>query len=198
MERRDPVWRWAGTVDLHGRHGDPDFLFVHLFLMNKLLIFNRQSSSVSKCKKFHNCLNKTDYWGGKIWIFILWPSCDYFNKSNNNIIIVIIRIIYIYIYRSVALGLVLLAEFGPRRKLIEEPCHRRTFLSKWFHKDPLTSEEPFCFTKGSLWWKEGSSDYKKLRKRWFFKEPLTEWFFVEPKMVLLWHHLKNFLKHLYF
>ncbi len=31
------------------------------------------------------------------------------------------------------------------------PCHRRTFLSKWFHKEPLTSEEPFCFTKGSLW-----------------------------------------------
>ncbi len=29
-------------------------------------------------------------------------------------------------------------------------CHRRTFLSKWFHKEPLTSEEPFCFTKGSL------------------------------------------------
>ncbi len=25
--------------------------------------------------------------------------------------------------------------------------------------------------------KEGSSDYKKVRKRWFFKEPLTEWFF---------------------
>ncbi len=22
------------------------------------------------------------------------------------------------------------------------------FLSKWFHKEPLTSEEPFCFTKG--------------------------------------------------
>ncbi len=21
-------------------------------------------------------------------------------------------------------------------------CHRRTFLSKWFHKEPLTSEEP--------------------------------------------------------
>ncbi len=33
-------------------------------------------------------------------------------------------------------------------------CHRRTFLSKWFHKEPLTSEEPFCFTKGSLWWKK--------------------------------------------
>ncbi len=30
----------------------------------------------------------------------------------------------------------------------------RTFLSKWFHKEPLTSEEPFCFTKGSLWWKK--------------------------------------------
>ncbi len=39
--------------------------------------------------------------------------------------------------------------------------------------------------------KEGSSDYKKVRKRWFFKEMLTEWFFVEPKMVLLWHRLKN-------
>ncbi len=44
-------------------------------------------------------------------------------------------------------------------------CHRRTFLSKWFHKEPLTSEETFCFTKGSLWQKEGSSDYKKVRKR---------------------------------
>ncbi len=30
------------------------------------------------------------------------------------------------------------------------------------------------------------------------EEPLTEWFFVEPKMVLLWHRLKNLLKHLYF
>ncbi len=28
--------------------------------------------------------------------------------------------------------------------------HRRTFLSKWFHKVPLTSAEAFCFTKGSL------------------------------------------------
>lgn len=24
-------------------------------------------------------------------------------------------------------------------------------LSKWFHKDPLTSEEPFRLTKGSMW-----------------------------------------------
>ncbi len=31
-----------------------------------------------------------------------------------------------------------------------------------------------------------------------FKEPLTELFFVELKMVILWHRLKNFLKHLYF
>ncbi len=30
-------------------------------------------------------------------------------------------------------------------------CHRRTFLSKWLDKEPLTSEEPFCFTKGYLW-----------------------------------------------
>ncbi len=29
--------------------------------------------------------------------------------------------------------------------------------------------------------KEGFSDYKKIRKRWFFKESLTEWFYVEPK-----------------
>ncbi len=31
--------------------------------------------------------------------------------------------------------------------------------------------------------KEGSSDYEKVRNRWFFKEPLTEWNFdfVEPK-----------------
>ncbi len=42
---------------------------------------------------------------------------------------------------------------------IEEP-----FLSKWFHKEPLTSEEPFCFTKGFVVAKEGSSDYKKVRK----------------------------------
>ncbi len=42
--------------------------------------------------------------------------------------------------------------------------------------------------------KEGSLDYKKVRKRLVFKEPLTEWFFVKPKMVLLWHRLKNLLK----
>ncbi len=29
---------------------------------------------------------------------------------------------------------------------IEEP-----FLSKCFHKETLTSEEPLCYTKGSLW-----------------------------------------------
>jgi len=44
---------------------------------------------------------------------------------------------------------------------------------------------------------KGSSDYKKLRKRWFFKEPLTEWFFVEPKIVLLWHHCEEPFKHLF-
>ncbi len=32
----------------------------------------------------------------------------------------------------------------------------------------------------------------------FFKEPLTERFFVKLILVLLWHRLKNFLKHLYF
>ncbi len=38
----------------------------------------------------------------------------------------------------------------------EEP-----FLSKWFHKEPLTSEEPFCFTKASLWWKKVLQIIKK-------------------------------------
>ncbi len=27
--------------------------------------------------------------------------------------------------------------------------------------------------------------------RWFLKDPVTEWFFMEPKMVLLWHRLKS-------
>ncbi len=70
---------------------------------------------------------------------------------------------------------------------------RRTFfLSKWFHNELLTSEEPFCFTKGFFVAKEGSSDYKKVRKRWFFKEPLNEWFFVEPILC------EEPFKHLYF
>ncbi len=33
----------------------------------------------------------------------------------------------------------------------------RNVLSKWFHKEPLTSEEPFCFTNGSLWYQNCSS-----------------------------------------
>ncbi len=39
-------------------------------------------------------------------------------------------------------------------KVLHDAIDRRTFLSKWFHKEPLTSEEPFCFTKGSLWRKK--------------------------------------------
>ncbi len=38
---------------------------------------------------------------------------------------------------------------------------------------------------------QGSSDYKKVRKIWFFKETLTEWFFVEPKMVLICHRCEE-------
>ncbi len=41
--------------------------------------------------------------------------------------------------------------------------HRRTFLSKWFHKEPLSSEEPL-FHKRFFVAKEGSSDYKKIKK----------------------------------
>ncbi len=46
--------------------------------------------------------------------------------------------------------------------------------------------------------KEGSSNSKKVRKIWFFKKTLIAWFFVEPKMAILWHRLKNLLKNLYF
>ncbi len=59
-------------------------------------------------------------------------------------------------------------------------CHRITFFCNWFNKEPLTSEKPFC-SQSFFVVKEGSSDYKKVIKRWFFKEPLTEWFFGEPK-----------------
>jgi len=58
-------------------------------------------------------------------------------------------------------------------------CHRKTFLSKWFHKETLTSEESFCFTKLYLWWKKVLQIIKKVRK-----EILTEWFFVEQKLFL--------------
>ncbi len=75
-------------------------------------------------------------------------------------------------------------------------CHRIFFLYKWFHKEPLTSEEPY--NKRFFVAKEDSSDYKKVRMRWFFKEPLTEWFFVEPKMVLYGIAMKNVLKHFCF
>ncbi len=49
----------------------------------------------------------------------------------------------------------------------------------------------FLFHKRFFVAKEGSPDYKKVRKRWLFKEPLTEWFFVEPKLVLLWHRCEE-------
>jgi len=41
--------------------------------------------------------------------------------------------------------------------------------------------------------KEGSSDYKKVRKGWFFKETLTEWFFVESKWFFYGIAVKNLL-----
>ncbi len=75
-------------------------------------------------------------------------------------------------------------------------CHRRAVLSKWFHKKTLRSEEPFCFTKDSLWCKKFIQIMKRQERD--FKEPLTEWFFVGPKIILLWHLLKDLFKHLYF
>ncbi len=41
--------------------------------------------------------------------------------------------------------------------------------------------------------KEGSSDYTIVRKRWFFKEPLTECFFVNQKWFFYGIAVKNLL-----
>ncbi len=57
--------------------------------------------------------------------------------------------------------------------------------SKWFHKEPSTSEEPL-FHNSLFVAKEGSSDYKKVRKRC----SLTEWFFYAS--------IEEPFKHLYF
>ncbi len=46
--------------------------------------------------------------------------------------------------------LVILSSYTLKNKDASQ-YHRITFLSKWFHKESLTSEEPFCFTKDSLW-----------------------------------------------
>ncbi len=46
-------------------------------------------------------------------------------------------------------------------------------------KNLLTSEEPFCFTKGSLWRKKVLQIIKGIKEM----VPLTEWFFVECKSV---------------
>ncbi len=40
-------------------------------------------------------------------------------------------------------------------------CHIRIFLSTWVHREPLTSEETFFFTKGYLWWKKVLQIIKK-------------------------------------
>ncbi len=37
--------------------------------------------------------------------------------------------------------------------LLEIHVTEEHFLSKWFHKEPSTSEEPFCVTQASLCWK---------------------------------------------
>ncbi len=59
-------------------------------------------------------------------------------------------------------------------------CLRRTFLCRWFHKEPLTSEEAFCFTKGALWWKKVIQIIRK------------------QEMVFYGIAKNNLLKHLYF
>ncbi len=49
----------------------------------------------------------------------------------------------------------------------------------------------FLFHKRLFVVKEGSSDYKMVRQKLFFKESSTEWFFVEPKMVIIWHRCEE-------
>ncbi len=50
-------------------------------------------------------------------------------------------------------------------------------MSKWFYEEPLTSQEPFCLSNGSLWQNKVIQIIKKVRKRRLFKEHLTERFF---------------------
>ncbi len=97
---------------------------------------------------------------------------------------------------------------------------KQTHMYKWnnqhssYHKHTLLKikvlhdaiEEPFCLngSRKNLYHLKNLSVSQKVicgerrffrllkgKKEMFFKEPLTEWFFVEPKMVLLWHRLKN-------
>ncbi len=60
------------------------------------------------------------------------------------------KTISLYVQTYLAIKLILILTYTLKNKGASR-CHRRTFLSKWFHKELLTSEEPFCFTKGSLW-----------------------------------------------
>ncbi len=64
----DPVWRSARTVNLHGRHANPDLICCS-FVCN-----------IQQAKMLHNCLIKT---GGTSE----YLSGDHFNKSKNNIYI---------------------------------------------------------------------------------------------------------------
>ncbi len=66
-------------------------------------------------------------------------------------------------------------------------CHRITFFSKWFHKRNFNIWR--IFHKRFFVAKEGSSDYKKVRKRWFL---------CGTKNVFLWHRCEKPFKHLYF
>ncbi len=61
--------------------------------------------------------------------------------------------------------------------------HRIIFFF-WFHI-AFNISRSCLFHKRFFVAKEGSSNYKKYKKRLFFKKTLTEWLFVEPKMVLL-------------
>ncbi len=62
----------------------------------------------------------------------------------------------------------------------------------WFHEQPLTSMEPYYWTKGSLWWKKKvlliiTFLFTSIKKK-LFLELFTKG---KPKMVLLWHRCEN-------
>jgi len=55
-----------------------------------------------------------------------------------------------------------------------------------FQEETLPSMEPFHFAKGSFCGKK-----RFFNKKWSFKIRLTESFFGETNMVLLWHHFET-------
>ncbi len=72
-------------------------------------------------------------------------------------------------------------------------CHRRTFLSKWFHKEPLTSEELFCFTKVFLWRNKVLQIIKRYERYGSLKNLWLNGSLWNQKWFFNWIAVQNFL-----